>query len=72
MHIGGFGDLLILSACLLLHFAHCLQHGGQEARVEMTLGHFEVFEGGLTFLAGPSEAAWQVHRALNLRNVRLF
>lgn len=72
MHIGGFRDLLILSACLLLHFAHCLQHGGQEARVEMPLRHFEVFKGRLTFLSGPSEAARQVHGALNLRNVTLF
>ena len=32
----------------------------------MSLGHFELLEGGLTFLAGPSEATGEAHGALNL------
>ena len=35
----------------------------------MSLGHFEVSKGRLTFCAGPGEPTWQVHGPLNLRKL---
>lgn len=56
----------------LLQIAHGMQEGGQEARVEVSLGHFEVCKGRLTFIAGPRKPARQVHSALKLLKMRLF
>ena len=72
MHIVGLVILGILGTTLLLQFTDRLEHGGQETRVEVALGHFELGEARLTFLAGPSKAARQLHRALNLKNMPLF
>jgi len=49
-----------------------MQQGGQEARVEVSLGHFEVCKGRLTFGAGPRKPARQAHSPLKLLKIRLF